>query len=250
MDGIRKGIGRYNAFLQPFFKSVAEIIRIRDHLVESVAAFSGNLLNRFDIAGFIGNALVQQLLPPGTKTAAEQIVSRLGSLANHVADGLGYFAEQIFCFLKVTNQNFPSCRPSGLSAFLQSIPQLSEGLNLSCGFLCGFRHLSNFFGLRLRETLLNQIRFAVSAGELFQCFGENLGGQPFAFGKGLSKRAVHVDGVFRSSAEQFRSPDKRVLEHLTAHTGINNRVPVHKRNLTGCQCLGKLIHCCRSLLRG
>ena len=97
---------------------------------------------------------------------------------------------------------------------------------------------------------MNQIRFAVSAGKLFQGFSENLGGQPLAFGKGLSKRAVHVDGVFRSGAEQFRSPDKRVLEHLTAHTGINNRVPVHKRNLTGCQCLGKLIHCRRSLLRG
>ena len=118
MDGIRKGIRRYNSFLQTFFKSVAEIIRIRDHLVEGVTAFSGNLLNRFDIAGFIGNALVQQLLPSGTETAAEQIVSCLGSLANHVADGLGYFAKQVFCFLKVTNQNFPSCRPSGLSAFL------------------------------------------------------------------------------------------------------------------------------------
>ena len=45
------------------------------------------------------------------------------------------------------------------------------------------------------------------------------------------------------------SLNQQILKDLAAHASVDDRVPVHKLDRTGGQCLGQLIHGCRSLLR-
>ena len=250
MDRLRQGLGGYDPVRQPLLQRVTEALRVDHQLVKGVAALSGHLLDGLNEPALIGDALVQQLLPAGAETAAEQFVSRLGGLADHAANGVGHLGQHFLGFLKVANQDFPCGGPAGLSALLQGVPELGKGLDLGGGVLRRLRHLGDVPGLGLRESLLDQVGLAVRAGKLLQGLGKHFCGEPLAFGEGLPEGAVHIDGVLRAGAQQLRGAHQGVLEHLAAHTGVDHRVPVHQGDLACGQGLGELVHGCGCLLGG
>ena len=88
IDSLGQGFRGDYSILQPLLQRVSKAVRIRYHLVKGVAALSGDCLDRLYKTRFIGNSLIQQLLPAGTQASAEQFVSRLGGLADHAADGV------------------------------------------------------------------------------------------------------------------------------------------------------------------
>ena len=250
IDSLGQGFRGDYAILQPLLQRVGEAVRTRHQLVKGVAALSGHRLDRLNKARFIGNSLIQQLLPAGTQASAEQFVSRLGGLADHAANGVGNLSQQLFGFFKVADQDLPRRGPSGLSALLQGIPKLGKGFYLRGGVLCRLRHLGDFLCLGLRKALLNQIRLGICAGKLLQGLREDFCGEPLSSGKGFPEGTIHVDSILRSGAQQFGCADQGVLEHLAAHACVDHRVPVHQRHFACGQRLGELIHGRGRLLGG
>ena len=250
IDSLGQGFRGDYSILQPLLQRVGKAVRIRHQLVKGVAALSGHRLDRLNKARFIGNSLIQQLLPAGTQASAEQFVSRLGGLADHAANGVGNLSQQLFGFFKVADQDLPRRGPSGLSALLQGIPKLGKGFYLRGGVLCRLRHLGDFLCLGLRKALLNQIRLGICAGKLLQGLREDFCGEPLSSGKGFPEGTIHVDGILRSGAQQFGCADQGVLEHLAAHACVDHRVPVHQRHFACGQRLGELIHGRGRLLGG
>ena len=249
-DGIRQGFRRNHTVGQTLLQRIGETLGISHQLVKGVSALSGHHLDRLDKASLVSDTLVQQLFPARTKAAAEKLISRLGRFTDDTANGVGNLGQQFLGFFKVANQNLPRRGPSRLRAFLQRVPQLRERLYFGSGVFGRLRHLSDLFRLSLRETLLNQIGLGVRSGKLLQSLGKDLGGKPLASGKGLPEGTIHVDGVLCPSAQQLRSPNQSILEHLAAHAGVDHRVPVHQGYSARGQRLGKLIHRRRGLLRG
>ena len=250
IDSLGQGFRGDYSILQPLLQRVGKAVRIRHQLVKGVAALSGHRLDRLNKARFIGNSLIQQLLPAGTQASAEQFVSRLGGLADHAADGVGNLSQQLFGFLKVADQDLPRRGPSGLGALLQGVPQLGKGFYLCGGVLCRLRHLGDFLCLSLREALLHQIRLGICAGKLLQGLRKDFRGEPLAPGKGFPEGTIHIDGILGSGAQQLGCADQGVLEHLAAHARVDHRVPVHQRHSACGQRLGELIHGRGRLLGG
>ena len=249
IDRLGQGFRGDYSILQPLLQRVSKAVRIRYQLVKGVAALSGDCLDRLYKTRFIGNSLIQQLFPAGTKTPAEKLISCLSRFADHAADGIGNFGQELFCFFKVANQNLPRRGPSRLRAFLQRVPQLRERLYFGSSIFSCLCHLSDLFCLGLGETLLNQIRLGIGSGKLLQCLSQDFSSKPFAPGKRLPEGTIHVDGILRPGAQQFGGPHQSILEHLAAHTGIDHRVPVHQGHSARSQRLGKLIHGRGGLLR-
>ena len=107
--------------------------------------------------------------------------------------------------------------------------------------------MDDLLGLFLGITLRNKIGFSICSGKLLQRLRKDVGGEPSALGQRFAERTVLLDHTVDVGAEVLGGSLQRVLEDLTAHTGVDHRVPVHKLDLSGGDCLGQLIHSLRGL---
>ena len=82
---------------------------------------------------------------------------------------------------------------------------------------------------------------------MLQRLRKDIGGEPFALGQRFSERSVLLDHAVDVSAEVLGGALQGILEDFAAHTGVDHRVPVHKLDLSGGNCLGQLMHGLRGL---
>ena len=82
---------------------------------------------------------------------------------------------------------------------------------------------------------------------MLQRLRKDIGSEPSALGQRFSERSVLLDHTVDVGAEVLGSALQGILEDLAAHTGVDHRVPVHKLDLSGGDCLGQLIHGLRGL---
>ena len=132
---------------------------------------------------------------------------------------------------------------------MKRVHQLGKSLDFSCSFCRSVSHFSNSLCLFCCKALSHKVGFGISTGKLLKGFGQNFSRQPFALGKRLTEGTVRINSCLCSGTQKFGSSNQGILEHLTAHTRIYNRVPVHQRHFTCGKCLRKLIHCGTRLLR-
>ena len=143
----------------------------------------------------------------------------------------------------------PRLCPAGLCRFLQGVHQLTNSLDLCCGFGRVLTHFDNVFNLLAGEThylKFTLVSFRINAAELFQGIQKDILAKPtftetFAettfinkFLNGLldfflCRFPVLADfcyGLFNSDTHRGRGGNKCILEHLAAHACVDNRVPV------------------------
>ena len=96
--------------------------------------------------------------------------------------------------------------------------------------------------LSIAVTLSFQRGFVIRTADLVQRLSQNLSGKPSATSQRFTERTVLLDHGVDISSEMLSGSLQRILELFTAHTGGDNRVPVHKADSACGQSLRKLIH--------
>ena len=150
--------------------------------------------------------------------------------------------EERLCFLKVSEYKLPCLSPARACGFLQRVHQLRESLHFRRSIGRGLSEVENRFDVLLAITLGAKLSFVIRTADLIQCLIQDVGSQPTAHGQRLTERTILLDQAINVFAHVLSGTLERILKLLTTHTGINDRVPVHKADATGRKRLRKLIH--------
>ena len=230
---------------------------------ESREYFSESLLDGLDKASNALKHVIDRLNEIVTSSSLvptlQQLVSSSGSGLNQRGQRLVQTGEEILSTFKVTKYKFPRLSPTRLSGLFQRIPQLGKRFNLGCRVRRGLTKLEDSINLLIGvayvlkllsvSCYLSRSQTISRHCELGQGFGENISGKPSAT-KSLSERSLVLDHLINVHAMNTSSLLQSVLEYLTTHTCVHDRVPVHKLYSTGSQRLRKLVHCGGCLLGG
>ena len=237
-------------------KRFSEATGIFDHLISDDSMF----LTDFDhflleIIHFDSSVLYDRAdLFPSIFTATHSIskngIAAISGLLNKSSEHFTKLRETFLGLFKVTDDDFPRFSPTRLSRLLQSIPQLSESLDLGCSVFHGASLFDDFsghlFGILTRGFHLLAVLLSTFDSEFLQCRIKDIRTNP-AFFQRFSERTRLLDHCIDLDTHFTSSLFKTFLEDLTTHTGINNRVPVLQLNSACSKGLRKLIHCCRCL---
>ena len=192
---------------------------------------------------------ILKLFPSRCKRSFEQGVSGIRGISDDPAHPVGDACPKISSFVEISEHRLPSLSPSGSDSFLHGSYKLGKRLYLCRRFLCCRSHVDYLASLILAIALSHQICFRICSGKLFQGLGKNICCQPLPLGQGIPERTVFGDDLVNRDTHVPSGALQSILELLAAHSGVNNRVPVHKAYSACCQRLGKLIHGPRGLGR-
>ena len=168
-------------------------------------------------------------------------------MTNDGLESIRDFSPEFFCFLKVANDVFPALSPTGLHSFFESVNKLGESLNFSSCIIRSFTHFDYRSNLVFGITDCTKLFLRKIASKLRKSLSQDARSEPTVL-QGLSERTFFSDHLVNRNAMYSRSLFQSILKDLTAHTSINDRVPVHKLDCASGQCLTELIHRGRCLL--
>ena len=213
-----------------------------DHFLLEIIHFDSSVLyDRADLFPSIFAA---------THGISKNSIASVSGLLDKSSEHFTKLRETFLSLLEVTDDDFPRFSPTRLSRLFQSVPQLSESLNLGCSVLHGASLLDDFgrhlFGILTRSFHLLTVLLSTFNSEFLQCRIKDISTNP-AFFQRFSERARLLNHRIDLDTHFTSSLFKTFLEDLTAHTSINNRIPVLQLNSACSKGLRKLIHCCRCL---
>ena len=181
--------------------------------------------------------------------ALEHLVTSLGVSIDVSAKNIRDSGPKLSRFLEVTNDGFPRLCPPGLQRLAKGVDELGESRDLGGRVLSVLSKRHYLIGLRLGVALCKEVFLGIYTGDLGQGLGKDLSSKPSALSQRLTERSVLLDHGVDIGTHVLGSTLQRRLEELAAHTGVNNRVPVHKADSACGKSLRKLVHCRRGLSR-
>ena len=212
-----------------------------DHLIGDNAMLFTNLdhfllkIIHFDSSVLYDRADLFPSIFAATHGISKNSIASVRGLLDESSEHFAKLRETFLSLFKVTDDDFPRFSPARLSRLLQSIPQLSESLNLGCSVFHGTSLLDDFsrhlFGILTRGFHLLAVLLSTFDSEFLQCRIKDVCTNP-AFFQRFSERARLLNHRIDLDTHFTSSLFKTFLEDLTTHTSINNRVPVLQFNST------------------
>ena len=138
-------------------QAVLKFLRLRSDLLNGYAMGLRRIYDALFESDGVRDPFLQEVGPSGAQTTGNESVSRICGIRDHSSKKLRHFGKELLGFLKVTHDQLPGFGPSGLSAFLQRIHQLTESLDVLRGGECLLTDLGRFIRI-LRQGLRQDLR--------------------------------------------------------------------------------------------